>query len=206
MKDKRTRLPVVVMIALLALVLPVSLAAAEHHPGPKFIQGTYAVSGTNGVLLAPLGFDSQTFEPNGGVAFPIGPQSWAGTYTFHKNGTVDWDVIIGGIDPAIPSVPLTASSFHGTAKLYYTVAAGGTITFTPVHGTLKNTPLTGPPTNTVIYYDTNGSWNGVVSPDGKSMQVTWGPPLILFFTDENDNPTGAQFIAVGLFTLIRLND
>ena len=206
MKDKRKRLPVLVMIGLLALVLPLALAAADDHPWPKLIEGTYAVTGMNAALVAPNGFDTQTFEPINGVAFPVGPQSWEGTYTFHRHGTVDWDVIIGGIDPTIPGVPLTASSFHGKAKLYYTVAAGGKITFTAVHGTLKNTPLTGPPSNSVIYYDTNGSWNGVVSPDGKSMQVTWGPPLILFFTDENDNPTPTQFIAIGSFTLFRLSD
>jgi hypothetical protein len=95
---------------------------------------------------------------------------------------------------------------HGTGKLYYTLADRGKITFTAVHGTLKDTPLTGPPSNSVIYFDTNGSWDQVISPDGKSMQVTWGPPLVLFMTDEDYNPTPTQFIAIGSFTLFRLND
>ena len=94
---------------------------------------------------------------------------------------------------------------HGTGKLYYTLADRGKITFTAVHGTLKDTPVTRP-SDPVIYFDTDGSWDGVISPDGKSMQVTWGAPLILFMTDEDYNPTGPQFIAIGSFTLFRLND
>jgi hypothetical protein len=206
MNGNAKKLAVLVMIVALAIVLPVAMVSADDHAGKKFLQGTYAVTGMNGVLLAPFGFDPQTFEPINGVAFPVGPQSWKGTYTFHKDGTVDMDVIQAGVDPAIPSVPLTASSLHGTAELYYTLADRGKITFTVVHGTAKNTPLTGPPSNSVIYYDTNGSWDGVISPDGNSMQVTWGAPLILFMTDEDYNPTGPQFIAIGSFTLFRLND
>jgi len=205
MNGNSKKLAALVMIVAVAMVLPVAMVSADDHAGKKFIQGTWAVTGMNGGLLALSGFDPKTLEPNDGVAFPIGPQSWKGTYTFHKNGTVDWDVIIAGVDPAIPNVPLTESVLHGTGKLYYTLAHGGKITFTAVHGTLKDTPVTRP-SDPVIYFDTDGSWDGVISPDGQSMQVTWGPPLILFMTDEHYNPTPTEFIVSGSFTLFRLND
>jgi hypothetical protein len=232
MKDQRTRLPVLVVIALLALVLPLALAAAEDHPGPKFIQGTYAVTGMNAALVAPNGFDA-TLTPMSGedgsvVWVNVGPQSWEGVYTFHRNGTVDLDVMSRSIDspptvwiPPSPSAPPTvivpfpakATVAHATAKMHYTLAAGGKITFTLVHESFTNEFLTpaGEPTGDYNYPDTKDtdlvhSWDGRISPDGKTIFVNWGPPLILYLTDGHGKFPGPAFIATGSFTLLRLND
>jgi hypothetical protein len=211
MKDKRTRLPVLVMIALLALVLPLALAAAEDHPRPKFIQGTYAVTGANSALIAPSGFDA-TQVPISDVSFIVGPQVWEGTYTFHKDGTVDQDVISRSIDPPSPTLPsYSGSSAHSTGKFNYTVTAGGKITFTLVHETFKNEFLTGPQAGTANYPDSKDSdlvhsWDGRISPDEKTIQMTWGAPLVLYLTDGQGNFPGPAFIATGSFTMFRLND
>jgi predicted membrane protein len=57
MNGNAKKLAVLVMIVALAIVLPVAMVSADDHAGKKFIQGTYAVTGMNGVLLAPFGFD-----------------------------------------------------------------------------------------------------------------------------------------------------
>jgi hypothetical protein len=113
------------------------------------------------------------------------------------------------IAPSLPSGTLV----HATAKLHYTLAAGGKITFTLVHGSFTNEFLTpaGEPTGQYNYPDSKDtdlvhSWDGVISPDGKTMLVAWGPPLILYLTDGHGNFPGPAFIATGSFTLLRLSD
>jgi len=203
------RLVGLLLITAVTVVLP-ALALADDYHGGKFIEGTYAVTGTNSGLIAPFGFEV-TQVPVNGVSFIVGPQVWEGTYTFHKNGTVDQDVISRSIDPPSPTLPYSGSSVHSTAKFNYTVTAGGKITFTLVHGTFMNEFLTGPQAGSANYPDSKDSdpvhsWDGMISPDGKIINMTWGAPLVLYLTDGQGNFPGPAFIATGSFTMFWLND
>ena len=204
MKGNIKKLAVLVIIAAIAMFIPVAMTPVDVNAWN--ILGNYAFTGSNQCLVAPFGFDSNlnANPPPGSPAGTPGVwvtdlQSWEGSYRFHYNGTGEVNII----DHDFGATPGAGGSVSIYWKFNYTVAAGGRITFTSVPDTYKGLWLTGPMKGTPVYLVIPGSWDGVVSEDGNNIIVTWGAPLILYLADSNYTPIGVQLICNGSFVLIR---
>ena len=205
MKGNIKKLFVFVMIATIAMFTAVATTSADSQVWNS-IQGNYAFTGSNTCLVAPFGFNSnlQANPPPGSPPGTSGVwvtdfQSWEGSYRFYYNGTGELNIL----DHDFGATPGAAGSVSIYWKFNYTVTDNGKITFTLVPNTYKSLWLTGPLTGTASYANVQGSWDGAVSPDGKTIIITWGTPLIFYLTDSTYTPTGLQLIPLGMFVLIR---
>jgi len=194
------KLAVVVMMIAIATFMTAAMASADDHDGWG-IHGKYAVTGSNNCLAAPNGFDSN-LTAIGGVS-GTSAESWEGTYTFMPGGKGELDVI----DHDAGAIPGSGGSLSIHWDFHYTVKDGGRITFTEVPGSYIGKWLTGPAAGFGQYLGIEGSWKGVISPDGNQIHVTWGAPLILELLDaQGGAPVGLQLICNGSFVLFRLRD
>jgi hypothetical protein len=193
----KTLTVLVIMIAIAPLMLA-AIASADGQAGGT-IEGEYAVTGSNACLLAPFGFNANLIAINGVSA--TSAQTWEGVYTFTRNGDGEVDVLVHAI--GTPAAPGSGGSLSVHWEFQYTVNEGGRITFTLVPGTYIGKWLTGPLAG-AVFYEKFGSIDGVISPNGKQMIVTWGAPVILYAIDANGNLLGPQLLCNGSFVLLRL--
>ena len=205
MKGNIKKLAVLVIIPVLALFIMAAMVSAGGQV-QYTIQGTFAFTGSNTDLIAPFGFNSslQANPPPGSPPGTSGVwatvfETWEGSYMFYPNGTGE----VNNISHIFGVIPGAGGSLSAYWKFNYTVTDNEKITFTLVPNTYKALWLTGPMTGKPSYANVQGSWDGAVSPDGKTIIVTWGAPLIFYFTDSSYIPTGAQLIPLGTFVLIR---
>lgn len=82
MKGKIKKLSVLVSLPVIALFIMAVMVSAG--PREKFIHAKYAFTGSRGCLLATGGFDASL---NALGTTWLGPNVWAGVYTFEKDGT-----------------------------------------------------------------------------------------------------------------------
>jgi hypothetical protein len=201
MKGNIKKLAVLVIITAMAPFIMAAMASAHDHEG-RTIHGTYAFTGSNTCLAAFLGFDS-TLQPIDGASAPINAQSWEGTYTFKRGGTGALDALAHDVGVSPPGGGGGSVSIHW--EFNYTVDPGGKITFTLVPGSYIAEWLTGTLKGQKLGHEF-GSWNGVISPDGNHILVTWGAPLILYILDpQGGEPTGVQLICNGSFSSFRVH-
>jgi len=172
------KLAVLMMIPVLAMFMVPALASADDQG--YGIKGLYAVTGFSTCL--PAG-SSGIFEAD---------------YTFNNDGT--GSVTNGFIRNITPAGPVLATY---TADFMYEVTHEGRIEF--------KYPWGG---NTVVRLDEQGNelvritWNvgpghGVISPDGKTITITCGPPVVLKIVDSTNpaligNTTSCVTTAVGI--------
>jgi hypothetical protein len=181
-----------ILITALPIILPMDWAQAADSAGKKFIHGNYAFTGAGGCLVAPGGFaDHAQFVPSGapvGVWDMLASQTWEGFYTFNQDGTGELNSLQRVVDlpgPGLGAPPsMVASQTYW--KFTYTVDEG-LITFTYVPGTYTNKFLYGPQAGQTLYLTITTPWYGRISPDGKNLSVSFGVPLILQITADQEN-------------------
>jgi hypothetical protein len=194
------KLTVVVMMAAMATFMVAAMASADDHEW-RTIHGKYAFTGSNACLAAPFGFDSNLTAING--VSGTSAESWEGHYTFMPRGKGMLDVVVHDVG----GIPGSGGSLSVQWEFHYTVKDGGRITFTEVPGSYIGKWLTGPMAGAGQYLGIEGSWDGVISPDGNHIHVTWGAPLILdILNAQGGSPIGVQLICNGSFVLFRLSD
>jgi hypothetical protein len=187
MKGKINKLAVFVIIATIAMFVGVGMTSAFGPP--PFLKGKYAFTGLNPCTLGLEGFDSN-FNPVGGPSNMLSFQdSWAGFFTFFGNGTGEVEATGHAYGPG----SLNGSTLM-TWKFNYSVAEGGKITFTMIKGTFDEHVLTGANAGFDGYVWSEDSWDGYVSPDRKTLLISWGVPLVMNLYDDLANTIPTQFI------------
>jgi hypothetical protein len=172
------KLAVFVMIPALAMFMAATVSAdGDGHGGTGHgIKGLYAVTGFS-------------------TCSPTGPGIFEGDYTFHNDGTgtaVGWvRMIIPGTPGANPATIGIALGF--SLAFTYEVDKLGKIAFHYEQGfELSNG----------IIWD-QGPSHGAISPDGKTITITCGPPKVL--TQVQPGNTGTMANCVTSAVGIRLN-
>ena len=199
---------VLVTIAIMALFIMADMASAwppRHHG----IQGQYAATGGGVVLLAPFGFNPNLTPINN-----VGIINWTsreGVFTFKHHGTgsatslertVTSPYQIPGNPPT--SVPASAGSWVDSFDFTYTVTHDGKITITPDSGTYTSEWKTGPSSG--IHYIEGASFEGTITPDGKTITLNGGAPEVRTLTPPIFPPSLLQTIYNSHTILISLED
>jgi hypothetical protein len=174
MKDNNKKLAVFVMIIAIAIIMAVAPAWA----GGQTIQGDYADVGSAQSAMSPAGINLETLLSNDGTSLIPSPVNlYNGTYKFSHKG---WgsaslngksfnsggppDFLVGGW------VQLLEFDFNYTVE-------DGEITFTTIPGTDTSETIAGqgPPP----LYLSSGPQKGNISPDGKTLLIHCGAPVII---------------------------
>jgi hypothetical protein len=175
MKDNIKKLAVFVMIIALAIFMAVSPAWAG---GRQTIQGEYAVVGSAQCAMSSPGINPETLLPEGGGSLSPSPVNfYNGTYKFSHNGWGSASLTGKGFNNGPPPdffvggwVQLLEFEFNYTVE-------DGEITFTTIQGTDASTTIAGqgPPP----LYLSSGPQKGNISPDGKTLLIHCGAPVII---------------------------
>lgn len=175
MKDNIKKLAVFVMIIALAIFMAVSPAWAG---GRQTIQGEYAVVGSAQCAMSSPGINPETLLPEGGGSLSSSPVNfYNGTYKFSHNGWGSASLTGKGFNNGPPPdffvggwVQLLEFEFNYTVE-------DGEITFTTIQGTDASTTIAGqgPPP----LYLSSGPQKGNISPDGKTLLIHCGAPVII---------------------------
>ena len=164
----------ILSIALSAMVVVASAASDSYNP--YRIHGLYAVTGFS-------------------TCNPTGPGIFEGDYTFHNDGT---GTAVGKVRMIVPGTPGANPATIGIALGFslaftYEVDKLGKIAFHYEQGfELENG----------IIWD-QGPSHGAISPDGKTITITCGPPKVL--TQVQPGNTGTMANCVTSAVGIRLN-
>ena len=194
MKGNIKKLALVVIIAALPMLIAVVTAPAKG----KTIQGSYAITGSCLCLMSISGFND-SLQPNGGVAGPwfTSSASWEGVLSFNKNGTGSFtgsEYMTDVYGPGM-NLPPDAGSQNITWGFTYTMD-NGNITFTYVTGSYEadftSGPNAPPSPQSKGYVNIPQPWNGVISSDGKIIDMSWGVPIEFTADKANTTPTGMQ--------------
>lgn len=190
-------------VLLIALSLTfAAIASADDHAG-KTIQGKYAITGSGNCLIAINGFNA-LLQPNDGAngMWLWGPVTYdQGSVTFNKDGTGSFVATFHAFDnwsPFFTGTPPDMGTANETWDFTYTVTSSGNITITYTKGTSELDFTSGPNVGTPLgtAYSILPPVKGVVSPDGKILNLSFGSPDIGTFTADKANniPTPTQFI------------
>jgi hypothetical protein len=173
------KLAVLMMIPALAMFMVPALASADDHGdwgAGHGIKGLYAVTGFS-------------------TCMPTGPGIFEGDYTFHNDGT---GTAVGWVRMIVPCATCTNPTTTG-------IALGFSLAFTYKVDKLGKI---------AFYYDQGfelsagviwdqGPSHGAISPDGKTITITCGPPKVL--TQVQKGNTGIKANCVTSAVGIRLN-
>ncbi len=149
MKQIIQKLSILVAVGVTLVALTVVASAGEEVQYGS-IHGLYAVTGYS------------TCNPNPGI--------FEGDYTFYPNGTASGK----GTVRSISGNPSTGAAVTFTVDFMYEVTHDGRITFSYPWGGNKVVNANGD----YVIWDRAPS-HGVISPDGKTMTITCGPPVVL---------------------------
>jgi hypothetical protein len=148
----------VFVVSLLLIFVMAGMASA----GPTHIKGIYALTGFNSCSV-------------GGA--PAGLSIYEADYTFNRDGTGSATAIIRSLSAPDAQGKVTASSVTAEVTFTYEVTREGDITFGyPNHG---NKVYRGPEGHQWWVQWDAGPSHGVISPDGKTMTISCGPPVQL---------------------------
>ena len=174
------KIAVFVSVAAIAMFIAVSTASAYYSWWKMLIRGEYAFTGSGACTLAPGGFKTD-FTPNIPDLAWMGPNFWAGVYTFNYDGTgkmVSHQVYQDG--PPNYAAGAANLSWEFTYEM-----DGPEITFTFMTGTynleytLGPNVLSPPPLPPLEYVYFDQPWKGRISPDGRTLFVFYGVPMKL---------------------------
>ena len=211
MKGNIKRLAVFVIIAAIAMFMAVATASAQptyFYP----IRGHYAVTGAGNNLVSTTGFD-KNYNPN---PCPVPPSPFGclvfqdiqilqGDFILNPDGTGTFTELNRGID----TPPLSYNIKVGTYDFIYTKTSAQRFTYQLKPGTyLKVDFIAGGQTGQTIYFEGDGFCEGVLSADWQNLNVTCGPPNMIFTAV--DPSTGAKLPIQALLTQsvvgIRVNE
>ncbi len=213
MKGNINKLAVFLVVAIAMFMVVGTASAVFHHS----ISGEYAFTGSGNCLIAINGFNS-SLQPNDGAngMWFGGPLTFdEGIIKFNKDGTGSvkgtlraYDYWSPGFPPAPP--PPGAGAADETFDFTYTVTGSGNITITYVKGTYELDFTSGanaPPSPMSVQYFILPPVKGVISPDSKLLNISWGPPDIYVNTSdkENNNPTGVQAVCAVVIQGFRIS-
>ncbi len=179
MKDNIKKLAVFVMIIALAIFMAVAPAWAG---GRQHIQGEYAVVGSAQCAFGPPGIsiDEDSLLPEDGTPLSPSPVTfYNGTYNFLPDGSGSASLTGKGFNNGPPPDFLVGGWGQRLEfKFTYTVEDGA-ITFTTKEGSDTSTTIAGqgPPFPLSI---SSGPQKGNISPDGKTLLIHCGAPVILY--------------------------
>ena len=186
MKGNAKKVAVFVSVAAIAIFIAVPMASAYDYPNYWWrilVRGEYAFTGSGACTLAPGGFNEK-FVPNLPTYAGMGPNFWAGVYTFNYDGTGKMDA-----HQVYQEGPPTYSAGAANLSWGFTYEMDGAeITFTFIPGTYylqytegPNAPLINVvPPNTVVF---DKPWTGHISPDGRTLFVFYGVPMKLIIPE-----------------------
>ena len=192
MKASTKKMAVFMIMIAMALFIMAALASAHDHDW-KGIHGEYAMTGTNICIIAPGGL-TPDLKPT--VAGLIQSSSREGVVTFEPHGTGSAVIFARNISlPVYPTGNLPpysvlspgASTAEVTFDFTYTLEKDGTITMVAGPGPYSSTTLTGPDAGKTFYI-TGASFNGVITPDRKTITLNAGAPDVYGIT-QKDNPS-----------------
>jgi hypothetical protein len=176
MKGNMNKLALVVIIA----AIPMLIAVATASAGSTYIKGNYALSGFTSCSVA---------------GSPADPGILEADYTFNKNGT-------GSATGWVRSIPTPMVSWV-TLEFTYTVTKEGDIEFAYPSGGFKI--YLQDKTTEIMQWDIAMS-HGVISPDGKTMTISCGPPKVLTVIDSPMGPpVGTQGYCTTTLAGMRMN-
>ena len=158
MKGNIKKLTLLAIITVTVLFITVVMASA----GPTYIKGIYALTGFT------------SCSTGGG---PAGVSISEGDYTFNRNGTGSATGVIRNIAPDAQGKIVTPGFASFEVTFTYEVTKEGDITFGYPNG--GNKVYRGPEGHQWWVQWDVGPSHGVISPDGKTMTITCGPPVQL---------------------------
>ena len=166
-------------LLLFVIVAAMFITATMASAGSTYIKGNYALSGFTSCSVAGSPADSSVLEAD---------------YTFNKDGT-------GSATGWIRGIP-TPTVMYVTLDFTYTLQ-DGRIEFDYPSGGFK---IYAPDQKTEIMQWDIAMSHGVISPDGKTMTITCGPPKVLTVIDSpNGPPIGTQGYCTISIAGMRLN-
>ena len=158
MKGNIKKLSILVGVPVIVLFIMVVTASA----GPTYIKGTYALTGFT------------SCSTGGG---PAGVSISEGDYTFNRDGTGSATGVIRNIAANAQGKIVNPGFATFEVTFTYEVTKEGDITFGyPNHG---NKVYRGPEGHQWWVQWDAGPSHGVISPDGKTMTISCGPPVQL---------------------------
>ena len=183
MKGNIKKLALVVIMTAIPMLIAVATASAK---GKTYITGEYALSG----------YDSCSFVV-GGTPTPANSGIQEATYTFNRDGT-------GSATGWVRTIPGSTNYNYFTEEFTYTVTDGN-IEFkypTTTGGIIAYLP---DQTTEILQLD-GGPGSGVISPDGKTMTIACGPPIVLHvIASPLGPPVGTEVDCVISLSGMRMN-
>ena len=211
MKGNTKKLTVSLSIVTIAMfIVAATTSAGQLFPLPNrhSIQGVYAITGSGNCFIAINGFNDK-LQPNDGAngMWVWGPLTYDEAFiTFNKDGTGSFTATVRLFDswsPFFAGVPPDASPANEVWDFTYTVTGSGNFTITYVKGTYELDFTSGPNVGTPlgVSYIILPPVRGVVSPDQKILNLSFGTPDKMIFTSDkaNNNPTPMQAICSVVF-------
>jgi hypothetical protein len=176
------KIAVFVSIAALAMFIAAPMASASGYDfwWRMLIRGEYVFTGSGACTLAPTGFKENFTPKDPGLAW-MGPNFWAGVYTFNSNNTGKMEAHQVYHDgPPFYGAGAANLSWEFTYEM-----DGPEITFTLIPHTYSLEYTLGPNTRvlpkvvppSLAYFDK--PWTGRISPDGRTLFVFYGVPMKL---------------------------
>jgi hypothetical protein len=188
MKGNMKRLSVLVGVLAMAIFVMVVMASADGPATPWGMRLPVYPHAIRGVF-AVTGFSTCS---------PVGPGNFEADYTFNGDGTgsvtngfvrsISWANINWENAPAAKPMVVNAGFSHYTVNFKYTVTHEGRITFEYPWGGNHIVKKDADDNLTLWELTWNlGPGHGVISPDGKTITITCGPPVVLEVV-ESTNP------------------
>jgi hypothetical protein len=180
MKGNIKKLAVLASVFAIAMLMAVPMASAHDFWWKFLIRGEYAFTGSGACTLAPTGFN-ENFTPKDPGSAWMGPNFWAGVYTFNSNNTGKMEAHQVYHDgPPFYGAGAANLSWEFTYEM-----DGPEITFTFIPRTYSLEYTLGPNTGvlpkvvppSLAYFDK--PWTGRISPDGRTLFVFYGVPMKL---------------------------
>jgi hypothetical protein len=174
--NKRVLLVMIAAIAMFAVTGIVSAGSNDFSP----IIGHYVVTGSGHNFISTTGFDSN-YKPNpcpDGMSADMcisfqDVQIFQGDLILYKNGTGTFTQLNRGID--IPQIDYNIKT--GAYELIYIKTSERTFTYQVKPGTYMQVDFTvGTSKGQTVFFEVDGTCQGVLSQDLQNVVVTCGPP------------------------------
>jgi hypothetical protein len=212
MKGNIKKVTVFVIIAAIAMFVAVGMASAADRSFPKAMRGVYAAIGNGSCLLAPAGF-TEDFTPNFGIGV-ISVYNRVGYFTFEQDGTglASLNGSLTNFPYTIPNLPPTqvlssAASATISWGFKYIVTKKGIITITQDPDIPFETTFTAGPRKGLTYNVVGVSFEGTITPDGKTITLSGGgAPNVTTLYGFGLPPNGAPQVCFTNFVLTWQHD